>query len=177
MRSFLTRNLTPYITPRLFCCSSRFLDLYISNSCQMLRPYVTAIKSDSPFGTVKTYKYSDIMKLINTSSSAQALIDVRERNELYHYGTIPTSLNIPLSLYPDALIMATAEFREKFRFERPNKDVELIFFCQAGLRSSQAADLALKAGWSRVGNYSGSWIDWKINNGKMQIVAPPKTDE
>ncbi|POS85434.1 hypothetical protein EPUL_001849 [Erysiphe pulchra] len=141
---------------------------------RLSRPYTTSNNSESSVGIAKSYKFSDIAELINAlPSSTQALIDVRERNELYRYGTIPGSLNIPLSSFPEVFTMTADEFRKLIGFTRPKNEVELIFFCQAGKRSSQAANEALKAGWPRVGNYSGSWLDWSARGGKVLGVNPP----
>lgn len=41
-----------------------------------------------------------------------------------------------------------------------------MFYCKAGVRSRFAADLAKRAGYERVGEYRGSWVDWERKGGK-----------
>jgi hypothetical protein len=36
------------------------------------------------------------------------------------------------------------------------------------VRSRAAAGLARAAGWEKVGDYSGSWLDWEKNKGKIE---------
>ncbi|RKF57405.1 Thiosulfate sulfurtransferase RDL2, mitochondrial [Erysiphe neolycopersici] len=142
---------------------------------RLSRPYTTSDNPESSEGTIKYYNFSDIKELIKAPpSSTRALIDVRENNELYHHGTIPGSLNIPLNSFPEVFTITADEFERLVGFTRPKKDVELIFFCHAGIRSFQAAFRAKMAGWSHVGNYSGGWVDWTENRGKVLKVNPPE---
>ncbi len=55
-------------------------------------------------------------------------------------------------------------------FERPGKEKEVVFYCRAGVRSRAAAELARQAGWEKVGEYSGSWLDWEKRGGEKEIV-------
>ena len=56
--------------------------------------------------------------------------------------------------------MPSHEFEEKFGFKKPSADQELVFYCKAGVRSSAAAQLAKQVGYTKVGEYRGSWLDW-----------------
>lgn len=40
-------------------------------------------------------------------------------------------------------------------------------YCKAGVRSRAAAGLARQAGWEKVGEYQGSWLDWASNGGNI----------
>ncbi len=51
---------------------------------------------------------------------------------------------------------------------RPDKAAEVVFYCKAGVRSRAAAGLAREAGWTSVGEYPGSWMDWSERGGKVQ---------
>jgi rhodanese-related sulfurtransferase len=55
-------------------------------------------------------------------------------------------------------------------FERPHKDAHLIFYCKAGVRAKTAAGLARHAGWTNIGDYPGSWLDWDARNGPVERV-------
>lgn len=96
------------------------------------------------------------------------LIDTREPAELQTTGTIPGSINIPVTSQPDAFYISEQEFEDRFGFERPGQDKELVFYCKAGVRSRAAAELARLAGWKEVGEYPGSWSDWAANAGAKE---------
>jgi rhodanese-related sulfurtransferase len=93
------------------------------------------------------------------------LIDTREPSELQTTGTIPGSINIPVTSQPDAFFITAEEFEDRFGFERPGKDLEVVFYCKSGVRSRGAAELARQAGWGTVAEYPGSWLDWEKNGG------------
>jgi 3-mercaptopyruvate sulfurtransferase SseA len=82
--------------------------------------------------------------------------------------TIPTSVNIPVTSSPDAFFITPEEFEERFGFERPEKEDEVVFYCKAGVRSRAAAELARQAGWRTVSEYPGSWMDWENNSGARE---------
>lgn len=108
------------------------------------------------------YDYAKISSLVSksaSSSSSSQLIDVREPHE-YEAGNIPTSRNLPLSNLERVLALKDAEFEQTTGFKKPKKDEELIFYCKAGVRSTNASGIAEKLGWNEIGNYKGSWIDW-----------------
>jgi len=86
---------------------------------------------------------------------------VREPGE-FAAGAIPSAVNIPLASQPDALFLPADEFEERFGFAKPDVDEhEVVFYCKAGVRSAAAARLAGQAGYARVGEYKGSWLDWE----------------
>ena len=94
---------------------------------------------------------------------------MREPSELLETGTIPNSKNIPVSTGPDAFFLSPEEFEDKFGWERPGQDVEVVFFCKAGVRSKAAARIAQQAAFGgKTGEYPGSWLDWVKSGGKVQ---------
>lgn len=98
--------------------------------------------------------------------------DTREPGELVQTGSIPGALNIPVSSRPESFFIADDEFEARYGFERPAKDAELVFFCKAGVRSRAAATLAREAGWTNIGEYPGSWLDWADKGGKAEKADP-----
>ena len=94
--------------------------------------------------------------------------DTREPSELQQTGHIPGAVNIPISSAPDSFHIAEDEFEDRFGYARPDKDAELVFYCKAGVRSRAAAGLAREAGWTKVGEYPGSWLDWAERGGEAQ---------
>lgn len=95
----------------------------------------------------KPYTYADVLALIDTPATPTTplLIDVREPDE-YHANSIPTALNIPITSQPDALMLSADEFEQRFGWQKPPPQREVVFFCKAGVRSSAAAQLAKMAG-------------------------------
>ncbi|KAH9921948.1 endoplasmic reticulum protein [Epithele typhae] len=87
------------------------------------------------------------------------LVDVREPDEVIQ-GSIPSSVNIPLTVFSNALQMDPEAFKQQFGFEKPRKDQEVTFYCRSGKRSTTASDLAMKAGYAKSFNYTGSWLEW-----------------
>jgi rhodanese-related sulfurtransferase len=102
---------------------------------------------------------------------ANVCLDVREPAELTAAGKIPNALNLPLSSLQETLSLSPVAFREKFEAEKPGKDKEVIFYCKAGVRSTNASNLAKEAGYPRIGNYTGSFDDWLA-----KYPFPPKTN-
>lgn len=96
------------------------------------------------------------------------LIDTREPAELQATGTIPGALNIPVTTQPDAFFITAEEFEDRFGFERPAKEQEVVFYCRSGVRSRAAAELARQAGWGKIAEYQGSWLDWEKNGGAKE---------
>lgn len=94
--------------------------------------------------------------------------DTREPSELQDTGRIPTALNIPITSQPDSFFISEEEFEDRFGFERPPKDKEVVFYCKAGVRSRAAAQLARQGGWERTGEYAGSWLDWAAKGGAVE---------
>jgi rhodanese-related sulfurtransferase len=106
-----------------------------------------------------------VKALLEKPDANRILIDAREPAELQATGRIPGSLNIPVNSQPDSFFITAEEFEDRFGFDRPGKEQEVIFYCKAGVRSRAAAEFAKQAGWANVGEYRGSWLDWEKNGG------------
>ncbi|KAK0735869.1 Rhodanese-like domain-containing protein [Apiosordaria backusii] len=129
------------------------------------RPYSSDPPSDPPS---KIYDFASLQKLISHPSPNITIIDSREPGELQQTGHIPHAINIPVTTSPDSFFIPEEEFEDRFGFPRPSKDQELIFYCKAGVRSRAAAQLAKQAGWEKVGEYPGSWLDWFEKGGPVE---------
>ncbi|KAF1996642.1 Rhodanese-like protein, partial [Amniculicola lignicola CBS 123094] len=94
------------------------------------------------------------------------LIDVREPHE-HAAAHIPTSLNIPITSQPDALLLPAEDFLDRFGFEKPALDADVVFYCKAGVRSRAAARIARVGGYEKVGEYPGSFLEWEGMGGEV----------
>lgn len=96
------------------------------------------------------------------------LPDTREPAEIKATGCIPGAINIPVTTCPDGFFLPDEEFEDRFGFCRPSRDTEVIFYCKAGVRGRAAAGLAKEAGWTKVSEYPGSWVDWEGKGGPVE---------
>lgn len=106
------------------------------------------------------------------------MIDVREPAELAATGIIPGAVSIPLASQPDAYFLPPEEFETRFGYAKPGvtdegaegEKREIVFYCKAGVRAQQAAQLAVQAGYDpdTLGVYRGSWLDWSNRGGKVE---------
>ncbi|KAK8128575.1 thiosulfate sulfurtransferase [Apiospora sp. TS-2023a] len=116
----------------------------------------------------KIWSFEEIQNL----PSNVTLIDVREPGEIRQTGRIPGALNIPITTSPDSFHISEEEFEDRFGFVRPNpnenEEQEVVFYCKAGVRSRAAAGIAREAGWKKVGEYPGSWVEWSGKGGKIE---------
>lgn len=61
------------------------------------------------------------------------------------------------------------DFVDMYGFERPAKDAPLVFYCKAGIRAKTAMTMAQMAGYTNVGDYPGSWLDWESGAGEREV--------
>lgn len=80
------------------------------------------------------------------------IVDVRTEGE-FNSGHIADAINIPLDVVVDSVL-------EKF----PNKDEKLYLYCRSGNRSSQAARLLVKQGYTNIYDFGG------VNNWSYGLV-------
>lgn len=113
--------------------------------------------------------YPDIKALsdniIKGDNDNMVLVDVREPAE-FKAGHIPGAINIPVKSTPGALHLSAEEFEGTFGFPKPNINDELVFYCQAGVRSAKAQSLAETCGYQMRANYPGSYEDWVAHQKK-----------
>jgi len=116
----------------------------------------------------KIWSFEQVSKLIADPTHKLAIIDVREPSELQETGKIPGAVNIPIKTSPDSFHINEEEFEDRFGCPRPEKDAELVIYCRSGVRGRAAAGLARDAGWTKIGEYPGSWLDWLEKGGKAE---------
>ncbi|KIH88945.1 rhodanese domain containing protein [Sporothrix brasiliensis 5110] len=134
-----------------------------SLSLLVRRAYSSSTSADH-----KIWSFEEVQELVKKSDSPIVIVDTREPGELKETGRIPGAINIPVTTSPDGFFLPDEEFEDRFGFVRPSRDTEVIFYCKAGVRSRAAAGLAKEAGWTKVGEYPGSWNDWAGKGGTVQ---------
>jgi rhodanese-related sulfurtransferase len=92
-------------------------------------------------------------------NSPVLLIDVREPIEIQTYGSIPTSINIPMNDVDKELSLTPDAFRQKYG-KTISKDKKIIFYCRSGTRSDIVTKTALSKGYVNAVNYKGSALEW-----------------
>lgn len=97
--------------------------------------------------------------------------DVREPEELLETGRIPGAINIPVTTAAEGFQASEDDFVDTYGFEKPPHDAHLVFYCKAGIRARTALNLAQMAGYTSVGDYPGSWLDWESNAGDREVKA------
>ncbi|KAF9535571.1 Rhodanese-like domain-containing protein [Crepidotus variabilis] len=117
----------------------------------------------------KVLSYEEFLPKTQNPSANAYIIDVREPDEVIQ-GMIPGAVNLPLSVMSGALHLPHQEFKDKFGFEKPRKNQEVVFYCRSGMRSSTAADVAKRNGWdtNKILNYKGSWLEWTAKQNEKQ---------
>lgn len=167
------------LTKVLFTTSSRTLltkRLFNYSSISTLKPaFQTSLinKNQIEFNKLNRKSYStnqmtqvinlnkkDIESLISKDNKEEyVLIDVREDSELLD-GIIPTAKHIPVKQTMNAFNLSNEDFKETYGFDKPSSSTKLVFYCKAGIRGDMGAKNAIKAGYTNVYNYPGSWLDW-----------------
>jgi len=114
--------------------------------------------------------YSELKPRTQNPSADAYLIDVREPDEVAQ-GSIPSSVNLPLSVLANSMHLAPPAFYAQHGFQKPRKDQEVVFYCRSGVRSATACDVAKRNGYQNVLNYQGSWLDWVSKESEKLTTA------
>ncbi|KAI0888682.1 Rhodanese-like protein [Annulohypoxylon maeteangense] len=170
-RSHVLRSSFSTASPSLRCLVSPARP----RSLRSIAPRRAQYSTDMPQSRFWTFEQINVARATTEAAATPSaaprvtLIDVREPDELHKTGRIPGALNIPMMTHPDSFHISADDFRDRFGFERPGDDDQVVFYCKAGVRSRAAAEIAMKAGWKNVGEYPGSWLDWCKNGGDVQM--------
>ncbi|KAH7133489.1 Rhodanese-like domain-containing protein [Dactylonectria macrodidyma] len=140
-----------------------------------LRRWYSVSKDDLVPGS-RLWNFDELKALVEKPTKEIVIVDVREPSEVLHTGQIPGAINIPITSAVQSFHISAEDFETLYGYDRPPKDVELLFYCKAGVRARAAATLALDAGWARVGEYPGSWLDWERQQGPVEKVGGPKKE-
>ncbi|PLW53412.1 hypothetical protein PCANC_06104 [Puccinia coronata f. sp. avenae] len=100
--------------------------------------------------------YRELKPITEMPSDDVLLIDVREEGEVIQ-GSIPSSVNIPMSRFEKVMDLHPDDFRKTQGFPKPALDQKIIFYCRSGARSTTALQIAKDKGFKNLRNYKGSW--------------------
>ena len=76
------------------------------------------------------------------------MIDVREPDEVLQ-GSIPSAVNLPLSVLANSLHLSPEVFKSRFGWEKPKTNQEIVFYCRSGKRSTTACEIAAQNGYNK----------------------------
>lgn len=147
-------------------------------------PFSPTSRSSRKLSVLVTYglTFSTIRNFRTPLVQDAYLIDVREPDEVVQ-GSIPSSVNLPLSVLANSLNLNAQAFRSQHGFDKPGKAQEVVFYCRSGKRSASACDIARRNGYEKwvfpssdihlhtnqllhsIINYEGSWLDWVSREG------------
>ncbi|GAA5859350.1 hypothetical protein JCM1840_004575 [Sporobolomyces johnsonii] len=136
-------------------------------SATAAKPRYSAVADDPRWKRGDKVTYDELKPITQSPDDKILLIDVREPAEVA-LGSIPSSVNLPLSTFEKSLAMDEGDFTRTYGFHKPQKNQPMIFYCRAGVRAETAADLAKRAGYKNARNYEGSWLDWEKREGAQQ---------
>ncbi|ODQ55659.1 Rhodanese-like protein [Saitoella complicata NRRL Y-17804] len=124
------------------------------------RSYSVGVNREVDDNGAVVWDYDQVKKLTKGIDRGNILlVDVREVDEVQQ-GNIPTSINLSVKSLQEALSLSELQFQDKYGFEKPPKEQEIVFYCRSGKRSTAATAIAKAAGYKNLGNYTGSWLDW-----------------
>lgn len=109
-------------------------------------------------------KRDELKQLIDSrqtigENSSILLIDVREPIEVQTYGSIPTSINIPMNDIDKELSLTLDIFKQKYG-KTLSKDKKIIFYDRSGSRSEETTKTALDKGYVNATHYKGGALEW-----------------
>ncbi|GAA5980004.1 hypothetical protein JCM11641_008260 [Rhodosporidiobolus odoratus] len=155
-----TSLLTPTrISPLISATTTRSFTQSILTRDRYAAP---SVSSDPKWRGGKPAVYGEVKALSDAPNDDVLIVDVREPNEVA-MGSIPSSVNLPLSLFEKAIRLDEGDFVKEYGFRKPTKQQGIITLCKAGIRAQTAVDLLKSAGYKWVRNYEGSYNDWQKN--------------
>jgi len=119
---------------------------------------------------VKTITIEELKALMD-SDEKFTLIDVREEDELSH-GMIPGAVHVPVDEMEEAFTKSKTtqeEFKEKYGFDRPLWDDNVVCYCRTGGRSLKAVEALMDLSFINSKNFSGSVFEWSKQDSDVEF--------
>jgi len=123
-----------------------------------------ATSSGNQFTIITKAEVQQLLEQNSTSEKKAIIIDVREDIEVKETGTVPTANHAPIKQLIPFMLAPPEEFKEKFGFNKPEKDDTLVFYCKMGGRAKAISEYVSSLGYTNVKNYSGGMMDWLKND-------------
>jgi sulfur-carrier protein adenylyltransferase/sulfurtransferase len=136
--NLLSMRFTQFEIPKQICNQHPMITFENTHACEM---------PSSSSNVETSISAKDLYRLLKSSeASTLQLIDVRQpyEREICHIG----GLLIPLAEFADSL-------------HQLDKNKPLILYCRSGVRSQQALDMCLNAGFKQVKHLAGGILDWQ----------------
>ncbi|KAJ1916296.1 hypothetical protein H4219_003864 [Mycoemilia scoparia] len=151
----------------LFVASKSFKSTLATRSTNLLQPLALRFYATKP-----DVSFNELQKLIHgVAPQKYVLIDVREPNEVAQ-GKIPTAVHVPLGEVAQAFQLNSTDFKAKYGIPKPTSDIETVFYCRSGKRSSSAIEAVEKLGQDlTLRNFRGSWLEYSANALKDQTLV------
>ena len=112
----------------------------------------------------------DLKQYINPTPPGMVIIDARTRDEylgvrtsgLPREGHIPGAVNIPWDSFynADGTVKSAEEIRNIVGRSEVTDDKQVVTYCTGGVRSSWLFFTLRLAGFDKIRNYAGSWMEW-----------------
>lgn len=103
------------------------------------------------------------------ASGSALIVDIRDVRERWKEGTIPGAKHVPRGMLE---FWADPQSEYHKRYMDPQKYT--IVYCAGGLRSSLAADVLQKMGYSNVAHLEMGFDAWKQSGGAYEDVPVPE---
>jgi rhodanese-related sulfurtransferase len=94
------------------------------------------------------------------------LVDLREEDERFLEGAIPSSMHVPRGMIELSADPTSPLHRDEFDPER-----RIIVYCSSGSRSALAADTLQGMGYEDVAHLEGGMMAWKQDKGPVEGVS------
>jgi glyoxylase-like metal-dependent hydrolase (beta-lactamase superfamily II)/rhodanese-related sulfurtransferase len=143
----------------------KLIDVAVPANLRCGRPESAVALSDRPSWAPLTFTFAGVWEIapnaLEEHAKAVQLVDVREPSEFSDaLGEIAGSMRIPLS----KLSADTGRLSP----ERP-----VVTVCRSGARSTQAAVLLNRAGFSNVANLAGGMLRWRAEGHRVEGAPGP----
>ena len=112
----------------------------------------------------------ELKQNVNPTPHGMVIIDARTRDEylgvrssgLPREGHIPGAVNIPWDSFynADGTVKSAEEIRNIVGRSGVSEDKEVVTYCTGGIRSSWLLFTLKLAGFEKIKNYAGSWMEW-----------------
>ena len=67
-----------------------------------------------------------------------------------------------------AFLMDDVTFKDKYGFDKPDKNAPVVTHCLKGGRAGRAAQTLIGQGYANVKVYAGSFLDWQAQGGPVE---------